>query len=68
MKFIQFFSSSAVIFIVGFVVIYGVFEKKNVFEIFAKGVVEGEKIVVSLFPTWLRIICCSWNAKILWNY
>jgi spore maturation protein B len=55
MKFIQFFSSSAVIFIIGFVVIYGVIEKKNVFEIFMNGVVEGEKLVISLFPTWLGL-------------
>lgn len=55
MKFIQYFSSSAVIFIVGFVIIYGVIEKKNVFEIFIKGVIEGEKLVLSLFPTWLGL-------------
>lgn len=55
MKVIQFFSSSAVIFIVVFVIVYGVIEKKNVFEIFMKGVVEGEKLVISLFPTWLGL-------------
>lgn len=55
MKFIQYFSSSAIIFIIGFVVIYGVFERKNVFEIFMKGVIEGEKLVISLFPTWLGL-------------
>lgn len=55
MKFIQFFSSSVVIFIVGFVIIYGVIEKKNVFELFLKGVVEGEKLVINLFPTWLGL-------------
>ena len=55
MKFIQYFSSSAVIFIVGFVILYGVLERKNVFGIFMKGVIEGEKLVVSLFPTWLGL-------------
>lgn len=55
MKFIQFFSSSAVIFIIGFVIVYGIIEKKNVFEIFIKGVIEGEKLVISLFPTWLGL-------------
>lgn len=55
MKIIQYFSSSAVIFIIGFVVVYGVLEKKNVFEIFLKGVIEGEKIVIDLFPTWLGL-------------
>lgn len=55
MKFIEFFGSSAIIFIVGFVIIYGLIEKKNVFEIFMKGVVEGEKLVIQLFPTWLGL-------------
>ena len=55
MKLIQFFSSSAVIIIVGFVVIYGIIEKKNVFQIFMKGVIAGEKLVISLFPTWLGL-------------
>lgn len=55
MKFVQYFSSSAVIFIIGFVILYAIFEKKNVFEIFMKGVIEGEKLVVSLFPTWLGL-------------
>ena len=55
MKFIQNFSSSAVIVIVVFVVVYGIIEKKNVFEIFMKGVIEGEKLVISLFPTWLGL-------------
>ena len=55
MKFIQFFSSSAVLFIVGFVVVYGIVEKKNVWEIFLRGVINGEKLVVGLFPTWLGL-------------
>lgn len=55
MKFIQFFGSSAVIFIIGFVILYGIIEKKNVFEIFIKGVIDGEKLVISLFPTWLGL-------------
>ena len=55
MKLIQYFSSSAVVFIVGFVVLYAILEKKNAFEIFMKGVIEGEKLVISLFPTWLGL-------------
>lgn len=55
MKFIQFFGNSAVIFIVGFIIIYGMIEGKNVFEIFIKGVIDGEKLVVNLFPTWLGL-------------
>lgn len=55
MKFIQYFCDSAIVFIIGFVVIYGVIEKKNVFKIFLDGVVEGEKLVVSLVPTWIGL-------------
>ena len=55
MKFVQYFCSSAVVFIVVFVVIYGLIEKKNVFKIFMDGVVEGEKLVVSLIPTWIGL-------------
>ncbi len=55
MKLVQYLGSSAIIFMIGFIVIYGVLEKKNVFEIFMKGVVEGQKLVISLFPTWLGL-------------
>ncbi len=55
MKFIQYFSNSAIIFMISFVVLYGILEKKNVFEIFMQGVIEGEKLVISLFPTWLGL-------------
>ena len=55
MKFIQFFSGSAVVFIVGFIVIYGAIEKKNVFKIFMDGVIQGERLVISLVPTWFGL-------------
>ena len=55
MKIIQYFSSSAIVFIVGFVVIYGIIEKKNVFKIFMDGVIDGERLVVNLIPTWFGL-------------
>lgn len=55
MKIIQYFSSSAIVFIVGFIVIYGVIEKKNVFKIFMDGVIQGEELVISLIPTWFGL-------------
>lgn len=48
MKFILFF-----LFIT---IIFGIFEKKNVFQLFINGVIEGEKIVIELFPTLLALI------------
>lgn len=55
MKFVQYFCGSAVVFIVGFVVVYGILERKNVFKIFLEGVIEGEKLVVNLIPTWIGL-------------
>ncbi len=55
MKLIGFFSHSAIVIMVSFIVLYGLIERKNVFEIFIKGVVEGEKLVLHLFPTWLGL-------------
>lgn len=55
MKLIQYFSSSAMIFIIAFIIVYGILEKKNVFGIFVEGVIEGQKLVISLFPTWLGL-------------
>ena len=40
---------------IGFIITYAILEKKNVFEIFIKGVIEGEKLVIGLFPTWLGL-------------
>jgi len=54
-KFIQFLGQYSSIFIIGFVVIFGIMEKKNVFEIFTRGVQDGEKLIINLFPTWLGL-------------
>lgn len=55
MKFIQFFCSSAIVLLIFFVIVVAIVEKKNVFKIFVDGVIEGEKLVVSLIPTWLGL-------------
>ena len=56
LKFIVFFSNTAVLFFLLFTILIGIIEKKNVIELFFKGVLEGEKIVISLFPTLLALI------------
>ena len=38
------------------VVIYGIFERKKVFELFIEGVKDGEKIVINLFPILLALL------------
>ena len=56
MKLIIFFSNISILIFLLIVILIGVMEKKNVFELFLKGVVEGEKIVIDLFPTLLALI------------
>lgn len=56
MKFIEFFSKSAILFFILIIILFGIKEKKNIFELFIKGVIEGEKMVLELFPTLLALI------------
>lgn len=51
MKFISFVSSLAMPLIIILIVIYGVWEKKKVFDIFLDGAKEGIGIVFNIFPT-----------------
>ena len=48
MKFINFFSSFAMPFMIIIIVIYGVIERKKVFDIFLDGAKEGIEIVTNL--------------------
>lgn len=56
MKIIDFFSSTAILFFILITIFFGIIEKKNILELFLKGVLDGEKIVVELFPTLLALI------------
>lgn len=56
MKTIQFISTAVIPVIIMFVIIIGITEKKNVFEIFLKGVIDGQKIMIDLFPTLLALL------------
>ena len=56
MKFINFFSNSAILLFLMITILIGIIEKRNVLELFFNGVVEGEKIVIELFPTLLGMI------------
>ena len=56
MRFITFFSNTAILFFLLITVLFGIIEKKNILELFFEGVIEGEKIVISLFPTLLALI------------
>lgn len=51
MKIIDFFSNFAMPFIILLIVIYGMREKKKMFDIFLEGANEGIKIVLNIFPT-----------------
>lgn len=51
MKFIEFFSNVAMPLIIIIIVLYGVIERKKVFDIFLDGAKEGLGIVLNIFPT-----------------
>ena len=51
MKFIEFFSNVAMPLMILVTIIYGVLERKKVFDIFLKGAEDGIKIVFNIFPT-----------------
>lgn len=51
MKFIEFFSNIAMPFMIVIIVLYGVIERKKVFDIFLDGAKEGVGIVFNIFPT-----------------
>lgn len=55
MQIINYLSASAIPIVILIIVIYGVKEKKKVFDIFLEGAKEGMKIVVNLFPTLIGI-------------
>lgn len=51
MKFIEFFSNIAMPLMIVIIVLYGVIERKKVFDIFLDGAKEGVGIVFNIFPT-----------------
>lgn len=51
MKIIDFFSNAAMPLIIVIIVLYGVFERKKIFDIFLEGAKEGISIVLNIFPT-----------------
>ena len=51
MKFIEYFSNIAMPFMIIVIVLYGVIERKKVFDIFLDGAKEGISVVFNIFPT-----------------
>ena len=68
LRIINYISSIATPIIILMILLYGILERKNVFEIFIRGAKEGLKIVIGIFPTliglFLAIECLS-NSGIL---
>lgn len=56
MNFIEFFSKSAILIFILIIILFGIKERKNIFELFLNGVIDGEKLVLELFPTLLALI------------
>lgn len=55
MKIINYISTISIPLIISFVLVYGIKEKRKVYDIFIEGVKEGVEIVINLFPTLLAI-------------
>ena len=55
MKIVNFLSAAAMPMIIILIILYGIKEKKKVFDLFLEGAKDGMKIVVELFPTLLGI-------------
>jgi spore maturation protein B len=51
MNFFNYLSTVAVPVVILIILLYGLFEKKNVFDIFLKGANDGLKMVIKIFPT-----------------
>lgn len=56
MSFIVFLSKTAILIFLGIVIIFGLKEKKNLFELFVQGCYDGVKVVWGLFPTLLALL------------
>lgn len=56
MKLIEFISSGAIIIFLFIIMLFGLKENKNIFNLFTKGALEGIKIIYDLFPTLLALV------------
>lgn len=55
MKWINYLSSSVLPIVLFIIIIFGIYEKKKIFDIFLEGSKEGIEIVFSIFPTLLAL-------------
>lgn len=55
MNIINYISTIAIPLVIIIIIIYGIIDKKNVYDIFVNGAKEGMKIVINIFPTLLGI-------------
>ena len=56
MKIIEFIGNSTILLFILITFLYGIIEHKNILDLFFKGVIEAERIVIDLFPTFLALI------------
>ena len=55
MKLINYFSSAVMPIIIIIIILYGIFEKIRVYDVFLEGVKEGIKVVYKIFPTLIGV-------------
>ena len=68
MKIIEYFSNYAILIFLLIIMIVGIKEKKNIFDLFTEGAKEGGKIVLKMFPTLLGLmvaVSMLSNSKVL---
>lgn len=68
MKIIEYFCNYAILIFILLIIIWGLKEKKEIFELFSKGVIQGFSIMIKLFPTLLGLIVATsmlTNSQIL---
>ena len=76
MKIINFITELAVPLILVIIVIFGLIDKKKIYDIFVEGVKEGMTIVIKIFPTLLGLFLAIGalrssgilNIVVIWNY
>ena len=68
MKIIEYFSNYAILIFLLIIMIVGIKEKKNIFDLFIEGAKEGGKIILKMFPTLLGLmvaVSMLSNSKVL---
>lgn len=68
MQFVNYISNIAMPIILFIILMHGMMERKKVFDLFLEGAGESIKILLNIFPTLVRTVCCYKYVKKFWSY